>query len=122
MTLKTLLLVFAGGGIGSIIRFLLSSFIAPYSSKFPYSTLIVNIVSCVLLGMLIGWSSKHFLSDDMKLFLMVGICGGFSTFSTFSAESYQLFNTGAIINAFIYMGASFIICLIAIYLGMRVVN
>ena len=114
MSWKPLLFVFLGGGLGSIIRYLLSYILAPISERFPFATLIVNIISCVLLGYLIGISTKEMMSPEMKLFLMVGICGGFSTFSTFSAESYQLFNSGSPILGISYMAASFFICLLAI--------
>ena len=119
MTLKALLFVFLGGGIGSIIRYLMSVVMSPISQKFPFATLLTNIISCVLLGFIVGLSLKNSLSNEMKLFLMVGLCGGFSTFSTFSAESYQMFNVGNGLLAILYMGASFLICLLAIYLGVK---
>ncbi len=119
MTIKALIFVFLGGGIGSILRYLLSFLIAPFSEKFPYGTFVVNILSCILLGFLISISIKNAMSMEMKLFLMVGLCGGFSTFSTFSAESYQLFNTGFPFMAIVYMGGSFLICLLSIYGGMK---
>ena len=119
MTLKALLFVFLGGGIGSIIRYLMSVLMSPISQKFPFATLVTNIISCILLGFFLGLSLKNNLSNEMKLFLMVGLCGGFSTFSTFSAEAYQLFNVGNGFLSILYMGASFLICLLAIYLGVK---
>ncbi len=119
ISLKALLFVFLGGGLGSIMRYTIGQILAGYSEKFPYGTLIANVLSCILLGYLIAISVRQNLSPEMKLFLMVGICGGFSTFSTFSAESYQLFNTASPFLALVYMGLSFTICLIAIYTGMR---
>ena len=122
MSAQGLLFVFLGGGIGSVLRYVLSSLLGPISLKFPFSTLIVNILSCILLGYLIGISSKNIMSPEMKLFLMVGICGGFSTFSTFTAESYQLFNTNTPILAILYMAASFLICLLAIFSGIKLAS
>lgn len=119
MTLKAVLMVFIGGGLGSLLRYALSLALVPWSQKFPYATLTANVLSCVLLGFLIGITTKNALSTEMKLFLMVGLCGGFSTFSTFSAESYQLFNTGTSFLALVYMGVSFFICLVAIYGGIK---
>ena len=119
MSWKALLFVFLGGGIGSILRYGITYLTIGISQRFPYGTLLVNVISCVLLGYLIGLTSKNILSPEMKLFLMVGVCGGFSTFSTFSAESFQLFNTGNSFYGMIYMAASFLICLVAIYGGMQ---
>jgi CrcB protein len=119
MSWKAFILVFLGGGVGSMLRYGLSVLLGAYSEKFPFATLVTNIVSCILLGYLIGIGSKNHLSPEMKVFLMVGVCGGFSTFSTFSAESYQLLNTGNTFYGMVYMAASFLICLIAIYLGLQ---
>ena len=120
--MKAVLLVFLGGGIGSLLRYGINIIVLPMSKKFPYATLTANIISCLLLGLLIGWSGKQVLSDDMKIFLMVGLCGGFSTFSTFSAESYNLFNGQNPILGIVYMAASFLICLLAIYLGLKIAS
>ena len=120
MFFKSLIFVFLGGGFGSLLRYGLSAALSSYSQKFPFGTLVVNILSCILLGYLVGISLKNALSPEMKLFLMVGLCGGFSTFSTFSAESFQLFNTGNALYGIAYMAASFFICLLAIYAGIQI--
>ena len=117
--MKAFIFVFLGGGIGSLLRYGIGSLMSGFSQRFPFGTLLVNVIACVLLGYLIGVSSKNVLSPEMKLFLMVGVCGGFSTFSTFSAESFQLFNTGNAFYGILYMAASFLICLVAIYGGMQ---
>ncbi|MCL4106439.1 UNVERIFIED_CONTAM: hypothetical protein GTU68_030397 [Idotea baltica] len=117
--MKTLFFVFLGGGIGSLIRHGINILMSSYSGKFPYATLLVNILACLLLGFLIGLSSKNIFNQEMKLFLMVGVCGGFSTFSTFSAEAFDLFNSGNALSAIFYMAASFLICMVAIYGGIR---
>lgn len=119
MSWKAFVFVFLGGGVGSVLRYGLTILLGAYSEKFPFATLVTNIISCVLLGYLIGIGSKNLLSTEMKIFLMVGVCGGFSTFSTFSAESFQLFNTGNAFYGMVYMAASFLICLLAIYLGLQ---
>ncbi|WP_235297570.1 fluoride efflux transporter CrcB [Portibacter marinus] len=116
--MKAIILVFIGGGFGSILRYGIGQLMMGFSQKFPYGTLLVNVVACLILGYLIGITSKGMLSNEMKLLLMVGLCGGFSTFSTFSAESFQLYNTGAVWSALLYMACSFVICLFAIYLGL----
>ncbi|GLR18630.1 fluoride efflux transporter CrcB [Portibacter lacus] len=118
--MKSILFVFLGGGIGSLLRYGINNLMASFSEKFPFGTLLVNVLACLLLGFLIGLSAKNLFSQEMKLFLLVGVCGGFSTFSTFSAESFQLFDSGQALSAILYMAASFLICLLAIYGGMTV--
>ena len=117
--MKAIILVFLGGGFGSLLRYAISQLLVSFSARFPYGTLLVNVIACLLLGYLIGITTKGILSTEMKLFLMVGLCGGFSTFSTFSAESFQLLNTGNVLTAILYMAASFGICLVAIYAGLQ---
>lgn len=119
MSWKSLLMVFLGGGIGSILRFVIGQWLAGMSQKFPYGTLVANVIACLILGYLIGLTTKGLLSTELKLFLIVGVCGGFSTFSTFSAESFQLFNTGNGLYGVLYMAASFLVCLLAIYMGLQ---
>lgn len=117
--MKALLLVFIGGGLGSLLRYAIGLWIGPLSEKFPYSTLTANIISCILLGIFIGIATRNMLTFEMKLLLMTGLCGGFSTFSTFSAETYQLFNTGHYFSALLYVAGSFVICLFCIFLGLK---
>jgi CrcB protein len=91
--IKQLLWVGLGGGIGSMLRFLLSRLVDKYAAlqAFPLATFIVNVSGCLLIGLLIGFSAKHaLLSESLKLLLITGFCGGYTTFSTFSAENLQL--------------------------------
>ncbi len=86
--LKNILLVAAGGMTGSVLRYLVSTFVKHES--FPNATLIVNLVGSLLIGLIMGYlAQKHHLGD-WRLFLATGICGGFTTFSAFSWESLQL--------------------------------
>lgn len=112
------LMVFIGGGLGSLCRFGIAKWMAPYQSIFPYATLVANILSCIILGYLVQLNLNNGVSQNMKWLLMVGFCGGFSTFSTFSSETFQLFQNGHIGYAFLNIGGSVMICLGAIYLGM----
>ncbi len=120
--MKALIIVFIGGGIGSILRYLIGLLLGPYSVKFPYATLVANIISCIILGVLIGLAFKNNLSNEMKLLLMTGLCGGFSTFSTFSAESYQLFHSENYFALLTYISVSFIVGMISIFFGMKLVS
>lgn len=121
MVLKHWLLVFVGGGIGSLFRYGLAVWMAAYQDRFPWGTFFANVVSCVLLGALIGLSTKNEVSADLRLSLMTGLCGGFSTFSTFAGETLQLAQQGRWEGALLNIGLNLAICLFCIYLGMKLV-
>ncbi|MCP3928232.1 MAG: fluoride efflux transporter CrcB [Bacteroidetes bacterium] len=116
------LLVFLGGGMGSICRYGISHLLTPYRLTFPYATLIANIISCFILGMLVGMSMKGSINDHYKVLLMAGFCGGFSTFSTFSSETFLLFYNSNISYAFLNIIFSLLICIVCIYLGIRITS
>ena len=116
MNIQSLLMVFLGGGLGSLFRYGIAYGMKPFEFTFPYATLAANILSCIVLGFLVSISTQ--LSDGVKLFLLVGFCGGFSTFSTFSNETFQLFQSGAHLQALLNIGGSILVCLGAIYMGM----
>lgn len=115
------LLVFVGGGLGSIFRYGIAQLLASQNYTFPLATLLANIVSCVILGALIGLNLKGGIPANYKLLMMTGFCGGFSTFSTFSGETLLLIQSGDIAAAFLNIGGSVLICLFCIYLGIRLV-
>ncbi|MDC0386843.1 fluoride efflux transporter CrcB [Flavobacteriaceae bacterium] len=93
--MKNILLVFLGGGIGSIVRFLIGKFIQVPRNSFPWSTMLANFVGCFLIGLLIGWALKNGTErSDIYLFAAVGFCGGLTTFSTFSMENLFFLRTG----------------------------
>jgi len=117
--MKTILLIFAGGGVGSLLRFgvhqLISRF---YHQSFPLGTWVANVLACLLLGFVIGLADhKQWLSAEGRLFMTVGVCGGFSTFSTFSYELLSLTQNGQQTTAIIYTLLSIVCCLLATYLG-----
>ena len=86
---KSFLLVGLGGSIGAMLRYLVATIWR--TDNFPYNTLVINIVGSLLIGIVFALSEKtDLINDNMKLFLATGICGGFTTFSTFSAENFQL--------------------------------
>jgi len=114
------LLVFVGGGMGSLLRYGIARGMASYEFTFPHATLVANILSCIVLGFCVAWSLKGGVSDELKLFFMVGFCGGFSTFSTFSNETFSLFQNQHHAYAFLNILGSIAVCLVAIYIGMKI--
>ncbi len=116
--MKPILLVFIGGGVGSALRYIISN---TYNSAFPsffLGTFLVNSIGCLLMGLIIGLSFKgNFLSHQQTLLLTTGFCGGFTTFSAFAFEKYELLNTGAIMHFALYLFSSIITGIVAVALG-----
>lgn len=117
--IKNILFIGIGGFIGSVARFYVSRLnlhIDLYS--IPVGTLLANIGGSLLIGLLIGISDRStLLSPEIRMFLMVGICGGFTTFSTFASENLMLIRNGQFGPAFIYTGLSLLLGFTAVYLG-----
>ncbi len=116
------LLVFVGGGIGSMCRYAISHLLGKYPFTFPLATFIANVLSCIVFGVLAGLVLKGTLTNPQyRMLLLTGFCGGFSTFSTFSNETFVLFVNGQWLYAFANIALSLVVCLFCIYLGMRLV-
>ena len=106
-----------GGALGSVCRYLLGFLPVPHEG-FPFVTLGVNILGAFLIGLVIAFAGKHGGADPRWiLFLQVGFCGGFTTFSTFSLESYTLIKAGQKGTAVLYIALSVGLCLLGIWLG-----
>lgn len=115
---RLVLLVGAGSCIGGIARYLLSMAISSRAGAlFPYATLAINIIGCLVIGLVLGWNEKAVLSAEWRLFLATGICGGFTTFSAFSYETLVLIRDGQVTSALIYVGISVVLGLSATWLG-----
>lgn len=111
------LAVFVGGGLGSLCRFAISMWVGKPTSGFPFATFYANLLSCLILGIAwFSWGQRLDLPQSLKLMVMVGFCGGFSTFSTFSLETLILIQSGKFLLAAIYVLSSVMACLILLYL------
>ncbi len=116
--MKILLLIGTGSFLGGVFRYLLSQFVqAKTFSAFPFGTFIVNIVGCFLIGIVFGLMHKGNISQELRLFLMTGLLGGFTTFSAFSHETVELFRGGQFWYAAAYISASVFLGLAATFVG-----
>jgi fluoride exporter len=120
--IKTLLLVGTGGFLGSISRFLASRFMQNiFPSAFPFGTIFVNITGCFILGLIYGISERNSLfSAGWKMFLTVGFCGGFTTFSTFANENLAMLRDGDFFHFLLYTGLSVFLGISATFLGVLI--
>lgn len=117
--MKTLLLVFLGGGIGSLLRYLTSIITQKfYNGTFPVATLTVNIIGCLLIGILVGFFEKIHVNPNLKFLFITGFCGGFTTFSAFSMESISLIQNQQTALALTYILLSVFLGLIAVWAGL----
>lgn len=120
--LRTLLLIGLGGFLGSISRFLIAlSLNRIFQSVLPVGTLAVNILGCLLIGIIYSLAEqKNMLSPELRIFLGVGFCGGFTTYSSFAFDKFSLIKTGDFLMLSVYVGASVFLGLIAVYLGSQI--
>ena len=116
--MKQALLVFIGGGFGSLLRYLISKRLNPLFEHFYLGTFTVNSIGCLLIGFLLGYSLKGaFLNENQTLLLATGFCGGFTTFSTFALEKHTLLKSGALFHFSIYTFSSICIGILAVAVG-----
>jgi CrcB protein len=118
--MKELIAVFIGSGLGGLSRFGLGKWVDSWHNHhFPFGTFVVNVVACFALGFVIGLADhRQILSPTARLFLAVGFCGGFSTFSTFSSETLTLFQQGHNLSLVLYILASILLCVTATFGGL----
>lgn len=122
--IKNILLVGVGGFIGSIARYFLSGLnLHAHFFEVPLGTLSVNVIGSFIIGFLTGISEKsEIISIEWRLFLMVGLCGGFTTFSSFTNENLMLLHNGQFLTVLLYTSFSLLFGFAAVYLGYVLTN
>ncbi len=113
---QAIILVATGGALGAVARYLIGLSLKT-ASGFPWATLSVNIAGSLLMGLLIGWLTRQQGSEALRLFLAVGLLGGFTTFSAFSMELFQLIEKRDMAAMALYLGGSLVGGLIAFVIG-----
>lgn len=105
-----------GGGLGAMLRYAVS--LLPWKRAFPLLTLCTNVLGAVFIGFIAGLAARRGLSQNAQLFFKTGLCGGFTTFSTFSLESWHLLKAGRYGLAAAYMALSLVLCLLGVLAGL----
>ncbi len=118
--MKSALLVFLGGGTGSALRYAVGRFIPAMlnGSPFPLSILLVNVAASAVLGVVVGYGLSRSATEEFRLLIGVGFCGGLSTFSTFSNDTLILVQNGRTGAALLNVGLNVILCLLASFGGL----
>jgi fluoride exporter len=120
MSLTTCLLIMLGGAVGTLIRYLISVLATTAQHELPWSTIAINIAGSFFIGFFgtLTLSSGRFpISENVRLLVMVGLCGGFTTFSSFSLQTFELLRNGCIVRAGINVVASVALCVCAVAFG-----
>jgi fluoride exporter len=118
LTFSIIMLIGAGGFLGTIARFLMVQLVdARFSSQYPLGTLAVNITGCFIIGFVHGMNNDHLLEKNWRLFLTTGFCGGFTTFSAFALENVKFLEQKMIAPFLVYITASVVLSIVAAVLG-----
>lgn len=121
--MKQLLLVFIGGGFGSVLRFVIGKLLNNQETAIPYGTFLANILGSLLIGVILGSAAKNsMLTENHTLLLATGFCGGFTTFSTFAYENHVFLKSGDFTSFAFYTIASFIVGFLAVFAAMYLIK
>ncbi|WP_372751112.1 fluoride efflux transporter CrcB [Labilibaculum sp.] len=119
--LRTILLVGIGGFLGSVSRLILGQGLHRiFDTLFPIGTMMVNILGCFLIGLIYSLAERNnLMGSDMRMFMAVGFCGGFTTFSSFAFDQINLLKDSGFLYLSFYVGGSVFLGFLAVYLGMQ---
>lgn len=121
--MKAFLLVFVGGGFGSALRYIVGKNFNISSTTFPWGTFMVNLIGSLIIGLIFGWMlQKSKLSNDTVLFVVIGFCGGFTTFSAFAHESLTFLKYGNTSLFVSYVLSSIVFSLLCVWLGYTLIK
>ena len=119
--MKQILLVFFGGGFGSIARYLIGKYLNNSENGIPYGTFTANVRGSLLIGIILGLALKNnTFSQQQTLLLATGFCGGFTTFSTFAYENHIFLKNGDFTSFALYTIASFVVAFLAVFAGIYI--
>jgi CrcB protein len=117
--MKQALLVFVGGGFGSVSRYFLGKWLNNFENAIPYGTMLSNVLGSFLIGFILGYLAKTSnISESQSLLLATGFCGGFTTFSTFAYENHLYLKNGDYLNFLPYTLGSLILGFLAVFFGL----
>lgn len=111
-----------GGFIGSVLRYLVGMIPLNSSTEFPFNTLIINVLGSFVIGLIIAVSDNKNINPQLMLLLKVGVCGGFTTFSTFAYETSELIQNGSIMLSLTYIITSFVLSIAAVFLAQALIK
>lgn len=120
MSFSTCLIVMSGGALGTLARYLVSVLALPVSRDLPWGTILINITGSFLIGFfgtLTLAQGRYPVSENIRLFVMIGLCGGYTTFSSFSLQTLDLLRTGALGRAGLNVALSVVLCVAAVAVG-----
>ena len=121
--MKQLLLVFIGGGFGSMLRYIIGKYMNSTETGIPWGTFTANILGSLLIGIILGLAAKNeALSSNQTLLLATGFCGGFTTFSAFAYENHVFLKAGDFTSFAMYTIGSFIVGFLAVFLGLFLIK
>jgi len=120
MSFTTCILVMIGGALGTLARYVVSVLALPISRDLPWGTILINVTGSFIIGLFGTLTLAHGrfpVSENVRLFVMIGLCGGYTTFSSFSLQTLDLMRNGAVVRAMVNVFASVVLCVLAVARG-----